>query len=47
MLHYVHQLDANVVSLMFGAQQIAYSGFSRPFLLKNNTDECIDIELKQ
>lgn len=34
MLHYVHQLVTNFVSLTFGAGPVAYSWFTRSFLLK-------------
>ncbi len=31
MLHYVHQLVANHVCLLFGAEQVVYSEFLEPF----------------
>ncbi len=34
MLHYVHQLVANIICLLFGAEQVVYSGFLDRFSLK-------------
>ncbi len=52
MLHYVHQLVADFVFLLFGAWQVVYSGFIGAFSLKtaasgNDTNESSESESKQ
>ncbi len=50
MFHYVHQLVANSVCLLFGAEQVVYGGFLRAVLLKtaaccsrNNTMRAVSV----
>ncbi len=52
MLHYVHWLVSNCVCLLFGAEQIVYSGFMGGFCWKQlaaaaEVDEKAETEQKQ
>ncbi len=52
MLHYVHQLVANFVCLLFGAGQVAYNEFIRAFSLKtaapeNNISENVKLQARK
>ncbi len=49
MLHYVHRLVANCVAMLFGAGQVAYSGFIRAYSADaagNSADESNGSESK-
>ncbi len=53
MLHNVHQLVANCVCLLFGAEQVVYSGFMKalcckqlPAVAGNKADESCESEPK-
>lgn len=47
MLHYVNQLDCNLVCLLFSAGQVVYSGLIKYILLKTTTDKYCKTELDQ
>ncbi len=43
-LHYVHQLLANFVWVLFGAEQVVYSGWKQLPAAGNDTDESNEAE---